>query len=53
MTHGHWSLAAEPATSSYTPRGRAFLRRLAANSEAVLKTAAEVVLPDPAAEWEE
>ncbi|MFD0229317.1 immunity 21 family protein [Streptomyces hirsutus] len=46
-------LADEPATSCYLPEHQAFLRWLAADSEAGLKAAAEAVLADPAAEWEE
>ncbi|KUN25533.1 hypothetical protein AQJ23_16365 [Streptomyces antibioticus] len=46
-------LADEPATSCYLPDRRAFLRWLAADSEAGLKAAAEAVLEDPATEWEE
>ncbi|MFH9862875.1 Imm21 family immunity protein [Streptomyces sp. NPDC017202] len=46
-------LADEPATSCYLPEHRAFLRRLAADSEAGLKAAAEGVLADPATDWEE
>ena len=46
-------LADEPATSCYLPEHRAFLRWLGADSEAGLKAAAEVVLADPASEWEE
>jgi hypothetical protein len=46
-------LADEPATSCYLPEHRAFLRWLAADSEAGLKAAAEGVLADPATEWEE
>lgn len=46
-------LADEPATSCYLPERGAFLRWLAADSEAGLKAAAEAVLADPATEWEE
>lgn len=46
-------LADEPATSCYLPEHRAFLRWLAADSAAGLKAAAETVLADPTAEWEE
>ncbi|MFF9361946.1 Imm21 family immunity protein [Streptomyces griseoluteus] len=46
-------LADEPATSCYLPGHRAFLRWLAADSEAGLKAAAEAVLADPAIEWAE
>ncbi|MFJ5520918.1 Imm21 family immunity protein [Streptomyces griseoluteus] len=45
-------LADEPATSCYLPERRGFLR-LAADSEAGLKAAAEAALADPATEWEE
>ncbi|MFE2038680.1 Imm21 family immunity protein [Streptomyces scopuliridis] len=46
-------LGDQPATSCYLPEHRAFLRWLAADSEAGLKAAAEAVLADPAARWEE
>ncbi|MFI0516089.1 Imm21 family immunity protein [Streptomyces sp. WSLK1-5] len=46
-------LADEPATSCYLPERRAFLRWLAADSEAGLKAAAEAALADPTTEWEE
>ncbi|WP_241989972.1 MULTISPECIES: Imm21 family immunity protein [unclassified Streptomyces] len=46
-------LADEPATSCYLPRHRVFLRWLAADSEAGLRTAADLVLADPATMWEE
>ncbi|MFD6585931.1 immunity 21 family protein [Streptomyces anulatus] len=46
-------LADEPATSCFLPEHRAFLRWLAADSEAGLKAAAGAVLADPATEWEE
>ncbi|MFJ9243491.1 Imm21 family immunity protein [Streptomyces sp. NPDC101776] len=46
-------LADEPATSCYLPEHRAFLRWLAADSEAGLRAAAEAVLTDPATAWEE
>ncbi|MFE1949258.1 Imm21 family immunity protein [Streptomyces sp. NPDC059524] len=46
-------LADEPSTSCYLPEHRAFLRWLAAGSEAGLMAAAEVVLADPATEWED
>ncbi|WTH19836.1 immunity 21 family protein [Streptomyces anulatus] len=46
-------LADEPATSCFLPEYRAFLRWLAADSEAGLKVAARAVLADPATEWEE
>ncbi|MFC9955990.1 Imm21 family immunity protein [Streptomyces nigra] len=45
-------LADEPATSCYLPERRAFLRWLAADSEAGLKAAADGILADPATEWE-
>ncbi|WP_406251311.1 Imm21 family immunity protein [Streptomyces cyaneofuscatus] len=46
-------LADEPATSCYLPEYRAFLRWLAADSEAELRVAARTVLADPATRWEE
>ncbi|MEW2132419.1 Imm21 family immunity protein [Streptomyces sp. NPDC005435] len=46
-------LADEPATSCYLPEHRAFLRWLAADSEAGLRAAAETVLAVPATRWEE
>ncbi|MEU4029111.1 immunity 21 family protein [Streptomyces anulatus] len=46
-------LADEPATSCFLSEHRAFLRWLAADSEAGLKAAAGAVLADPATEWEE
>lgn len=46
-------LADEPATSCYLQQHRAFLRWLAADSEADLLAAAEAVLADPATAWEE
>ncbi len=46
-------LADEPATTCYLPEHRAFLRWLAADSEAGLTAAAEAVLADPATVWEE
>ncbi|MFE3159319.1 Imm21 family immunity protein [Streptomyces sp. NPDC059221] len=46
-------LADEPATSCYLPQQRAFLRWLAAESEAGLRAAADAVLADPATVWEE
>lgn len=46
-------LANEPATSCYLPERRAFLRWLAADSEAALRAAADAVLADPATPWEE
>ncbi|MFF5926850.1 Imm21 family immunity protein [Streptomyces hydrogenans] len=42
-----------PATSCYLPEHRAFLRWLAADSEAGLIAAADVALADPATVWEE
>ncbi|MFF7176910.1 Imm21 family immunity protein [Streptomyces sp. NPDC008121] len=45
-------LADEPATSCYLPEHRAFLRWLAADSEAGLRAAADTVLADPATAWE-
>lgn len=46
-------LADEPATSCYLPQHRAFLRWLAADSEAVLRAAADTALADPGTVWEE
>ncbi|MBW8797443.1 MAG: immunity 21 family protein [Streptomyces sp.] len=46
-------LADEPATSCYLPERRAFLRWLAADSEAGLRAAADAVLADRATVWEE
>ncbi|WP_405861963.1 immunity 21 family protein [Streptomyces sp. NBC_00090] len=46
-------LADEPATSCYLPQHRAFLRWLAAETEAGLSAAADAVLTDPATVWEE
>ncbi|MYS12874.1 Imm21 family immunity protein [Streptomyces sp. SID4982] len=46
-------LADEPATSCYLSQHRAFLRWLAADSEAGLRAAADTVLADPATVWEE
>ncbi|WP_329164531.1 immunity 21 family protein [Streptomyces sp. NBC_01267] len=46
-------LADEPASTCYLPRHHAFLRWLAADSEADLLAVAEAVLADPAVEWEE
>ncbi|MFB7407403.1 Imm21 family immunity protein [Streptomyces sp. NPDC056202] len=46
-------LADLPATSCYLPQHRAFLRWLAADSEAGLSAAADAVLADPATVWEE
>ncbi len=46
-------LADEPATTCYLPEHRAFLRWLAADSEAGLRAAAETVLADLTTEWEE
>ncbi|WP_406324543.1 Imm21 family immunity protein [Streptomyces sp. NBC_01637] len=46
-------MADEPVRSCCLPEHRAFLRRLAADSESDLLAAAEAVLVDPATEWEE
>ncbi|MEW2562630.1 Imm21 family immunity protein [Streptomyces griseorubiginosus] len=46
-------LGDEPSTTCYLPEHRAFLRWLAADSDAELKAAAETVLRDPATSWEE
>ncbi|MFF3634072.1 Imm21 family immunity protein [Streptomyces sp. NPDC002250] len=46
-------LADEPATSCYLPQHRAFLRWLAAETEAGLSAAANTVLADTATVWEE
>ena len=46
-------LADEPATSCYLPEHQAFLRWLAASSEAELAAAASRVLADPATAWED
>ncbi|MFI8965989.1 Imm21 family immunity protein [Streptomyces sp. NPDC053493] len=46
-------LADEPATSCYLPQHRAFLRWLAADTEAGLRAAADALLADPATVWEE
>ncbi|MFK0099792.1 Imm21 family immunity protein [Streptomyces sp. NPDC091040] len=46
-------LADEPATSCYLPQHRTFLRWLAADSEAGLRAAADMVLADPATVWVE
>ncbi|HUZ56904.1 MAG TPA: Imm21 family immunity protein [Streptosporangiaceae bacterium] len=46
-------LADEPATSCYLPGHRAFLRWLAAGSEAELAAAANRVLADPATAWQD
>lgn len=46
-------LADEPATSCYLPQHRAFLRWLAAESEAGLSAAVDAALADPATVWEE
>lgn len=46
-------LADGPATSCYVPEHRAFLRCLAADSEAGLRAATDAVLADPATVWEE
>ncbi|MEY9969611.1 hypothetical protein ABIA33_007700 [Streptacidiphilus sp. MAP12-16] len=45
-------LADEPARTYYLQEHRAFLRWLAADSEADLVAAAEAVLVDPESEWE-
>ncbi|MBM7773446.1 hypothetical protein JOD54_003650 [Actinokineospora baliensis] len=44
-------LADEPATTCYLPEHRAFLRWLAADSEAGLIAAAETILANSATEW--
>jgi len=46
-------LGDEPATTCYLPEHRAFLRWLAASSEAELLAAAERLLMDPSTAWEE
>ncbi|MCE7001784.1 immunity 21 family protein [Kibdelosporangium philippinense] len=46
-------LADDPATTCYLPEYHAFLRWLAADSEADLVAAAEAALADPATEWED
>ncbi|GIM93211.1 hypothetical protein Ato02nite_050040 [Paractinoplanes toevensis] len=46
-------LADEPAMTCYLPERRAFLRWLAADSQADLFNAADTVLADPATVWEE
>ncbi|MEV5947749.1 Imm21 family immunity protein [Streptomyces sp. NPDC051993] len=46
-------LADEPTTTCYLPQHRAFLRWLAADSEAGLRAAADTVPADPATVWEE
>lgn len=46
-------LGDEPAMTCYLPERRAFLRWLAADSEAGLFNAADAVLDDPATVWEE
>ncbi|MEU2288211.1 Imm21 family immunity protein [Streptomyces sp. NPDC013178] len=46
-------LGDEPATTCYLPEHRAFLRWLAASSEAELVAAAERVLTSPAIAWED
>ncbi|WP_412102926.1 Imm21 family immunity protein [Plantactinospora sp. KLBMP9567] len=46
-------LADEPATTSYLPQHRAFVRWLGADSAAALIKAAVTVLRDPAVEWHE
>ncbi|WP_405061537.1 immunity 21 family protein [Kribbella sp. NBC_01505] len=45
-------LSGDPATTRYLPDERMFLRWLAADSEAELLAAAQVVLNDPEREWE-
>ncbi|WP_246338871.1 Imm21 family immunity protein [Streptomyces lunaelactis] len=46
-------LADEPATTCYLPEQNAFLRWLAADSDAELLEAARAVLDDPATDWED
>ncbi|MFF4345699.1 Imm21 family immunity protein [Kitasatospora sp. NPDC001540] len=46
-------LGDQPATTCYLPEQRAFVRWLAADSDAELLAAAEVALNDPATPWEE
>ncbi|MFE0700915.1 Imm21 family immunity protein [Streptomyces sp. NPDC058872] len=46
-------LADEPATTCYLPEQNAFLRWLAADSDVELLEAAEAVLGDPSADWED
>ncbi|MET8576062.1 Imm21 family immunity protein [Streptomyces sp. NPDC005012] len=46
-------LSVEPAASCYLPQHRAFLRWLAAETEAGLSAAADAALGDPATVWEE
>ncbi|GHF77646.1 hypothetical protein GCM10018790_64710 [Kitasatospora xanthocidica] len=46
-------LGDEPATTCYLPEHRAFMRWLAADSDAELLAATEAVLNDPATPWEE
>ncbi len=46
-------LGDEPASTCYLPEQRAFVRRLAADSDAELLAAAEAALNDPTAPWEE
>ncbi|MER7107896.1 Imm21 family immunity protein [Streptomyces sp. NPDC000229] len=46
-------LGDEPATTRYLPEHRAFLRWLAASSEAELTAAAERVLTSPSTAWED
>ncbi|WP_317621350.1 Imm21 family immunity protein [Streptomyces sp. CBMA123] len=46
-------LGDEPATTCYLPEQRAFMRWLAADSDAELLAAAETALNDPATPWEE
>ncbi len=55
---GHGDISAlvlgdEPATTCYLPESRAFVRWLAADSEAELLAAAKAVLNDPATPWSE
>ncbi|MDX2545423.1 Imm21 family immunity protein [Streptomyces sp. WI04-05B] len=45
-------LGDEPATTCYLPERRAFVRWLAADSDAELLVAAERLLDDPTTEWE-
>ncbi|MER5866642.1 Imm21 family immunity protein [Kitasatospora sp. NPDC002040] len=56
--HGHDAVTAlvlgdEPATTCYLPELRAFVRWLAADSDAELLAAAEAALNDPSTPWEE
>ena len=46
-------LADEPATSCYLPQRRAFLRWLAADSEAELATEADRILAEPSTAWQD